>query len=822
MNFWQKIGIFCGIFVFSVGSAVASLPSDSLLGPTASLTANSTSVGINSTVYFDASVSRDARGGINLEYRWDFEGTYDWTEWSRTPKISYFFNTSGKKTTRLQVRDSDKFIDETKLMIKVKDSIVSLPISKFFVEPIDGEVGTSFRFAVDTFSQIGTPREMLEVRWDWDRDGVWDTDWSLSRTFFHVFSSSGSKEVWLQTRDINGLVSIEKGFYLTGEEDDGHRTKEIGRILVEVSGAPRASFRTWPAQVSLGTNIHFDAGESLRAKEYRWDFDGDGIFDTDFSSTEKIQQVYSQPGIFESILEVRTSENLTDRTTRTIIVKDPNNISPEAKFTVRNSTNFSAGGETGVLLDEFYFSAGGCKDTDGSVAKIQTRWDFDGDGVFDTTFSTQKIAKHKFTKTGWFTPKLEIIDEKGGLASIESKIQIVANTPPTANLKISPPIGTRKTVFQFDATGSFDDQTGTSNLNYRFDFESDGVFDTEFKSNKIVRCSFTTLGKKVAIVEVRDHAQSVSRMTVEFEVVDTTSPIAAFSVEPLVGTFNTNFKFDAGVSFDPSRVGEKLKYRWDFDSHGENDISFSTGWTSSAKSYHRYKTIGTYNVHLAVKNSAGDQSDFYRDIIIHEDSLYTNYLRKKGIISSENPDQYITRAELAKMIVRAAKLRPSRLNVQIFTDVEPRDWYTPFVLAVSSRDWISPKKDFSFQPDGFITRIEATKAVISALYPYVAEASGTSSFRDVDSKTWYARFAEVAFTEGLIDSDNGRFLPNKIVRRGEAARMIAKLLEKYDISSLRTSILFFPNESEVSRNYRLAMIYEFFSQQSHYRKVQNV
>ncbi len=791
MQIKTKIGILGLVFAFLANSVFAALPSDSSLGPSAYFTAIPTAVATLNPVAFDASASRDARGSNQISYRWDFEGKYEWTGWSSSSKSSYTFTEAGDYSSRLQVRDQDGLIDETALTVRVQiKRNTSAPFAKIFVSSPTGDTSTDFRFTVETFSNIHTPTHLLEVRWDWNHDGKWDTNFARAREFFHTFQSSGWQEVWLEVKDVDGSSSIEKGFYVTGKENDRQRTKEVGRILVEKSTAPRASFKTWPVEISPGTNVHFDASDSIRAAEYRWDFDGNGRFETSWSSfRKKTQRVFNVVGVFDAILEVRNSAGEIDRTQRTIAVADPNNILPEVKMRVYNRTNYSLGSRKAVLLDEIELNAESSRDVDGLTTRMEVRWDFEGDGIFDTTFATKKIAKHRYTSTGWHTPTLQVRDERGGLATTNADIQIVANTPPIAALSVKPAVGTRGTTFSFNASGSNDDQTGSRNLDYRFDFDGDGLFDTEFKSSYNQNRKFSKSGKFAAVVEVRDHANAASRATFDFEVADPTPPIAAFVVEPRVGTFNTSFQFNAGLTRDPSGVGGKLSYRWDFDYRGENDIDFDTGWSSGPKYNHRFKQVGDHRVRLIVKNSAGRESDFFTAVKVHEESASLDLLRKKGIITDEsNPDRLISRAEFAKMIVRAAKLRVVRPRSQQFTDVKTNDWFSPYVAAVSARGWISPKANFAWAPNGSVNRAEAAKVVVSALYPRVASA-GASNLRDISSSAWYARFAQVASEEDLLAVENGIFLPAQPITRAEAARMIAKLLDKYSLQLRYSNLL---------------------------------
>lgn len=796
MQLLQKIGLFAAVLGLLTGSALASLASDSRLGPTAQFTANPTSALTGNSVQFDASTSRDSRGSTALEYRWDFESKYKWTVWSNQAKTRYTFTDDGNETVRLQVRDQDGLIDETKLTISVQQKLAAFaPLANISVDSSEGDTNTVFHFTVEAISRMNTPSYLLEVRWDWDNDGAWDTSWSQAREFDHTFDSTGYKEVRLEIRDTDDSSSIERGIYMGDKENSTIREKEIGLVHVTGTDAPRASFQTWPVEIDIGTNVHFDASESLRANAFRWDFDGDGTFETGWMDESKSQRVYNSVGVFDATLEVRNSAGKIDRTERTITVIDSTNISPEARLAIRNKTNTAATKYHGVLRDEFSFSASGSRDRDGSDSKMQYRWDFEGDGEWDSTFASDRIVIHRYLNVGTFNPRVEVLDEKGGRATTSEQVWIVANTGPTASLKVKPYLGTRNTKFSFDASESTDDQSGTRYLEYRFDFDGDGIFDTQFQNNAHERFEFDRAGAFTALVEVRDHANAISQATAEFEVADPVPPVAAFIVDPLVGTFQTRFQFDASLTHDPSGVGGPLKYRWDFDSNSASDINFDTGWLSQPQTSHNYREVGQHKVCLTAKNQADHESVFCRFVEIHQASSYLKFLRQKGIMSEEKPDQLIGRAELAKIIIQASKIRTRSQRQQLFTDVAPRDWYAPYVAAVHERGWISPKENFSWDPQGTVNRAEAVKIVFSALYPRVVNLDKVL-LRDVPPGSWYARFANKAYEDGLIEIENKLFHPAQPVTRGEIAKMVAILLEKYP-PELRSSAYFWVEEGSL-------------------------
>lgn len=769
MSFFSRY-LILGVFFLSLSETLA-LPSNSHLGPTASFTVTPTNIPLAAEIHFDASRSHDARGNSNLDFRWKFSQTLDFTAWSKQKTATQTFTKTGPHEIRLQVRDRDGLIDETKTQIYVKAGNLK-PQARFFVKPLHGDPSTNFHFRVEVASFSATPADLLEIRFDFNRDGTFDTQWSTSRDFFHTFDQVGTKEVWLEVRD-GQFTTLEKGYYVTGQEDDGRRDKVIGRLTVAKTNYPRASLKVSQTQITPKTLLSFDATKSKNAQFFRFDFDGDGNFDTEWSKAAKANFAFQRAGNFASILEIKNSAGLFDRATVQIAVLDTANIPPIADFTVRNQTNASLGGELGVVLDKFSFDAGPARDPDGQHSAIQVRWDFDGDNIFDTTFSSKKSAQHSFYRTGNFEPKLEILDERGTRATKTKKLKIIINTPPQARLKVTPTTGTPATEFRFDAFGSTDHQTGTRNLAFRFDFENDGVFDTKFQNSSFARRKFATPGLRTARVEVRDHAQTVGSALAEFEVFTPQKPQVALTVTPAVGTFATNFQFDASASTGPSPK-EKLRFQWDFDYHGPTDLQRSTGLSTNPRTTRRFTETGRQKVCVFVQNSAQIESQTCRQFLVHPASPFLAYLSARQILRNERIDEPITRREFAQLLSLATNLRPGYLRQQQFSDVPKEAKFASAMSVAVKRGWLQMGANFTFNPEAPVQQRIAFRALLAALYPKVAEFQpGSATFFSPQDPA--ARFFSVAAREKLL----AEFNPDHYLTRAEAAEITAKLRQKY-------------------------------------------
>jgi len=83
--------------------------------------------------------------------------------------------------------------------------------ASFYNFPSAGDLLTLFRFDASSSSLPTNDVWRIKVRWDFDNDGVWDTDFSLDKTATHRFKSPGSKIVTLEALDITGSRDTVKG-----------------------------------------------------------------------------------------------------------------------------------------------------------------------------------------------------------------------------------------------------------------------------------------------------------------------------------------------------------------------------------------------------------------------------------------------------------------------------------------------------------------------------------------------------------------------------------------------------------------------------------
>ncbi len=140
-----------------------------------------------------------ARGGdrINVMGNYNELGNYAyfWTPEKEIPTLS-------SNSAAIDIRE---LLEQYGLSVRcVEDP--TYPVASFCVEPLLGLIDTEFQFDASSVSDAQDSSALLQVRWDWDNDGVWDTPYSTLKTTSYKFSSLGSKTIKLEVMDTNGLI----------------------------------------------------------------------------------------------------------------------------------------------------------------------------------------------------------------------------------------------------------------------------------------------------------------------------------------------------------------------------------------------------------------------------------------------------------------------------------------------------------------------------------------------------------------------------------------------------------------------------------------
>ncbi len=291
------------------------------------------------------------------------------------------------------------------------------PSAGFTVTPPVGDTSTLFHLEPFSSSDAQDPLADLVVRIDWETDGAWDDTIKANQDTDHAYGGDGDYTITIEVEDTGGLTD--------------QATQQV-KVITSSSGnsSPSAAFSISPSSGDTATTFSFDATgcsdaeDSTAALEVMWDFDGDGIWDTGFSTGKTETRQYSTAGTYMVTLEVVDTGGMTDTAQQQLIVSSSasttsttipgSNNAPEAAADV-----FPA---AGTVDTEFEFTAEMSSDAEDPVQDLEKRWDFDGDGTWDTDYSTDTAVMHQYELPGTYFVTLEVKDT-GGLTD-EDDIEV--------------------------------------------------------------------------------------------------------------------------------------------------------------------------------------------------------------------------------------------------------------------------------------------------------------------------------------------------------------------------------------------------------------
>lgn len=144
--------------------------------------------------------------------------------------------------------------------------------------------------------------------------------------------------------------------------------KETNEEEPPANTAPAASFTVQPPSGGTNTNFLFDASgstdgqDALTALQFRWDYENDGTWDTQYSNDTNSHHKYTAEGTYEVKLEVKDTGGLTGQATKSVTVTDAQNNPPDAP-----GNPSPANGATGVGINQVLSWT--CTDPDGDPLK---------------------------------------------------------------------------------------------------------------------------------------------------------------------------------------------------------------------------------------------------------------------------------------------------------------------------------------------------------------------------------------------------------------------------------------------------------------------
>lgn len=120
------------------------------------------------------------------------------------------------------------------------------------------------------------------------------------------------------------------------------------------------------------------------------------------------------------------------------------------------------------------------------------------------------------------------------------------------------------------------------------------------------------------------------------------------------------------------------------------------------------------------------------------------------------PDELLTRAELAKIIVLATHwlINDNIRNKTTFPDVQDSEWYWPYIESAFYLRILDWYPDWKFRPASNINIAESIKIIFLATW--LSFRDKTQSYRDSVDWKWYEKYAYSAREYGIYTWKKGK------------------------------------------------------------------
>ncbi|MHB2148652.1 SUMF1/EgtB/PvdO family nonheme iron enzyme [Calditrichota bacterium LG25] len=150
----------------------------------------------------------------------------------------------------------------------------------------------------------------------------------------------------------------------------------------------------------------------------------------------------------------------------------------------------------------FVFDASRSFENDEKDFNLASQWDLNGDGNYDEKLKQNNLIKKIKYETGGGSKKIKLRIQGAKGLTVDTSFSIFVNTRPQAAFTATRDNNNYK-LYHFDASASNDYEDG-HNLQYLWDFDGDGAFDTAWLTQDTIRHQFGQDGKFTTYLSVRD------------------------------------------------------------------------------------------------------------------------------------------------------------------------------------------------------------------------------------------------------------------------------------------------------------------------------
>jgi len=183
-------------------------------------------------------------------------------------------------------------------------SNLSPAITSFSPEPVSGNTPLQVKFTASASDPDGY---IISYEWDFDGDGIYDEDTATSPDVDHTYIEAGTYKTKLRVTD-DGGASTESDSVTITVASPGNQPPVV------------TSFTATPALGAAPLSVTFSpvvSDPDGTIEEYKWDFNGDGLFEAS-TTTTPVSYRFNNPGTYTVRLRV-VDDNEATATAETMV-----------------------------------------------------------------------------------------------------------------------------------------------------------------------------------------------------------------------------------------------------------------------------------------------------------------------------------------------------------------------------------------------------------------------------------------------------------------------------------------------------------------------
>ncbi len=172
--------------------------------------------GLSGTILHYGGNSWSKMGVINTDY-WGIGGTISPNIYA-VAKNGQIYSYSNGRWTKSSETNTDYILtdiwvspEDDSFIVGYKGTILlasenrpaenTEPTASFSIDPESGTTDTIFKVDASTSTDTHNSIEDLQIRWDWDSDGTWDTGYATDKIAYHQYEAKGTYTITLEVKD---------------------------------------------------------------------------------------------------------------------------------------------------------------------------------------------------------------------------------------------------------------------------------------------------------------------------------------------------------------------------------------------------------------------------------------------------------------------------------------------------------------------------------------------------------------------------------------------------------------------------------------------